>query len=149
MVGMLYHLGRVEARRRAPHVLERFALTDAGDRRASTYSGGMRRRLDLAATLVGQPRVVFLDEPTTGLDPRSRAELWATVRELRAGGTTILLTTRARQARVARRPARRVRAVRGVAVPRSAVAGLRYAWVCQPSRAVARTSSRHCPVAPT
>jgi ABC-2 type transport system ATP-binding protein len=93
MVGMLYHLGRAEARRRADEVLERFSLAEAGDRRASTYSGGMRRRLDLAATLVGRPRVVFLDEPTTGLDPRSRAELWKMVRELRFGGTTILLTT--------------------------------------------------------
>ncbi len=93
MVGLLYHLGRAEAARRATEVLERFGLADAADRRASTYSGGMRRRLDLAATLVGRPRVVFLDEPTTGLDPRSRAELWAMVRELRAEGTTILLTT--------------------------------------------------------
>jgi daunorubicin resistance ABC transporter ATP-binding subunit len=93
MVAMLYHLGRAEALRRAAEVLERFGLADAGDRRASTYSGGMRRRLDLAATLVGRPRVVFLDEPTIGLDPRSRAELWAMVRELRSAGTTILLTT--------------------------------------------------------
>jgi ABC-2 type transport system ATP-binding protein len=93
MVGMLYHLGRAEARRRAVDVLGRFGLSEAGDRRASTYSGGMRRRLDLAATLVGRPRVVFLDEPTTGLDPRSRAELWSMVRELRSSGTTILLTT--------------------------------------------------------
>ena len=93
LVGMLYHLGRAEARRRAADVLERFGLADAADRRASTYSGGMRRRLDLAATLVGRPRVVFLDEPSTGLDPRSRAELWEMVRELRDEGTTILLTT--------------------------------------------------------
>jgi ABC-2 type transport system ATP-binding protein len=93
MVGKLYHLGRAEVRRRAAEVLERFGLTDAGDRRASTYSGGMRRRLDLAATLVGRPRVMFLDEPSTGLDPRSRAELWEMVRELRSEGTTILLTT--------------------------------------------------------
>jgi ABC-2 type transport system ATP-binding protein len=93
MVGMLYHLGRAEAARRAADVLERFGLADAADRRASTYSGGMRRRLDLAATLVGQPRVLFLDEPTTGLDPRSRLQLWDMVRELRSGGTTILLTT--------------------------------------------------------
>jgi daunorubicin resistance ABC transporter ATP-binding subunit len=92
-VGMLYHLGRAQTARRASEVLERFGLADAGDRRASTYSGGMRRRLDLAATLVGRPRVVFLDEPTTGLDPRSRAELWGMVRELRSEGTTILLTT--------------------------------------------------------
>jgi daunorubicin resistance ABC transporter ATP-binding subunit len=93
MVGRLYHLRRAEARRRAAEVLERFGLADAADRRAATYSGGMRRRLDLAATLVGRPRVVFLDEPTTGLDPRSRAELWAMVRELRSEGTTLLLTT--------------------------------------------------------
>ncbi len=93
MVGRLYHLGRAESARRAAEVLERFELTDAADRRISTYSGGMRRRLDLAATLVGRPRVLFLDEPTTGLDPRSRAQLWEMVRELRAEGTTILLTT--------------------------------------------------------
>jgi len=93
MVGMLYHLGRAESARRATDVLERFDLADAADRRTSTYSGGMRRRLDLAATLVGRPRVLFLDEPTTGLDPRSRAQLWEMVRELRSGGTTILLTT--------------------------------------------------------
>jgi ABC-2 type transport system ATP-binding protein len=93
MVGRLYHLRRAEARRRAAEVLERFGLAQAADRRASTYSGGMRRRLDLAATLVGRPRVLFLDEPTTGLDPRSRAELWELIGELRARGTTILLTT--------------------------------------------------------
>ena len=93
MVGMLYHLGRAESARRAREVLERFELTDAADRRTSTYSGGMRRRLDLAATLVGQPRVLFLDEPTTGLDPRGRAQLWDMIRELRREGTTILLTT--------------------------------------------------------
>jgi ABC-2 type transport system ATP-binding protein len=93
LVGRLYHLDRSEAARRASEVLERFGLSDAADRRTGTYSGGMRRRLDLAATLVGRPRVVFLDEPSTGLDPRSRAELWNMVRELRSGGTTILLTT--------------------------------------------------------
>ena len=93
LVGTLYHLGRAEGARRAAEVLERFGLSDAADRRASTYSGGMRRRLDLAATLVGRPRVVFLDEPTTGLDPRSRLDLWEMVRELRSEGTTILLTT--------------------------------------------------------
>jgi ABC-2 type transport system ATP-binding protein len=93
MVGRLYHVGRGEAARRAREVLDRFGLSDAADRRASTYSGGMRRRLDLAATLVGHPRVVFLDEPTTGLDPRSRTDLWEMVRELRSEGTTILLTT--------------------------------------------------------
>jgi daunorubicin resistance ABC transporter ATP-binding subunit len=93
MVGQLYHLSRAEAARRAAAVLERFALTGAADRRSATYSGGMRRRLDLAATLVGRPRVVFLDEPSTGLDPRSRAELWEAVRELRSEGTTVLLTT--------------------------------------------------------
>jgi ABC-2 type transport system ATP-binding protein len=93
MVGRLYHLGRAEAQRRAAEVLERLGLADAADRRASTYSGGMRRRLDLGATLVGRPRLIFLDEPTTGLDPRSRAELWQMIEELRAEGTTILLTT--------------------------------------------------------
>jgi oleandomycin transport system ATP-binding protein len=93
MVGRLYHLSGREAARRAADVLERFGLADAADRRTSTYSGGMRRRLDLAATLVGRPRVVFLDEPSTGLDPRSRAQLWDMVRELRDEGTTILLTT--------------------------------------------------------
>jgi ABC-2 type transport system ATP-binding protein len=93
MVGRLYHLGRAAAARRASDVLERFGLADAADRRAGHYSGGMRRRLDLAATLVGDPRVLFLDEPTTGLDPRSRTQLWEMVRELRSGGTTILLTT--------------------------------------------------------
>ncbi|MFD0657725.1 ABC transporter ATP-binding protein [Thermocatellispora tengchongensis] len=89
----LYHLGRREARRRAQELLERFDLTTAADRRAGAYSGGMRRRLDLAASMVGAPRILFLDEPTTGLDPRSRAELWAVIRELLASGTTILLTT--------------------------------------------------------
>ncbi len=93
MVGQLYHLGRRESVRRARDVLERFGLVDAADRKVATYSGGMRRRLDLGATLVGRPRVVFLDEPSTGLDPRSRTELWAMIRELRRKGTTILLTT--------------------------------------------------------
>jgi ABC-2 type transport system ATP-binding protein len=93
LVGRLYHLGRGEAHRRAAEVLERFGLTEAADRRCGTYSGGMRRRLDLAATLVGRPRVIFLDEPTAGLDPRSRSVLWTMVRELRAQGTTVLLTT--------------------------------------------------------
>jgi ABC-2 type transport system ATP-binding protein len=89
----LLHLGRRAGRRRAGELLERFELTDAGRRVASTYSGGMRRRLDLAMTLVGEPRIVFLDEPTTGLDPRSRRTMRKIVRELLAGGTTILLTT--------------------------------------------------------
>ncbi len=89
----LYHLGRREARRRAAELLERFDLAAAADRRAATYSGGMRRRLDLAASMVAAPRILFLDEPTTGLDPRSRAELWSVIRELLAAGTTILLTT--------------------------------------------------------
>ncbi len=93
MIGRLYHLGRAETRARATDVLERFGLTDAGNRRAGTYSGGMRRRLDLAATLVGRPRIVLLDEPSAGLDPRSRVLLWDMVRELRGEGTTILLTT--------------------------------------------------------
>jgi ABC-2 type transport system ATP-binding protein len=93
MVGRLYRLPVAEARRRADEILERFDLTDAADRRVTTYSGGMRRRLDLAASLTGRPPVLLLDEPTTGLDPRSRQELWAIVDELRRGGTTILLTT--------------------------------------------------------
>ncbi|CAH1199163.1 ATP-binding cassette domain-containing protein [Paenibacillus sp. JJ-223] len=77
----------------ADHMLKRFSLTDAADRRASTYSGGMRRRLDIALSLVGSPRVIFLDEPTTGLDPESRIEVWKIIKELADGGTTILLTT--------------------------------------------------------
>ncbi|MER6171046.1 ATP-binding cassette domain-containing protein [Streptosporangium sp. NPDC001681] len=89
----LHHLGRREARRRAAELLERFDLGAAANRRVSTYSGGMRRRLDLAASMVAVPRILFLDEPTTGLDPRSRAELWSVIRELLASGTTILLTT--------------------------------------------------------
>ncbi len=93
MIARLYRLSGVEAARRAREVLERFGLLDAADRRVSTYSGGMRRRLDLAAGLIGRPPVVLLDEPTTGLDPRSRQELWNTVDELRKEGTTVLLTT--------------------------------------------------------
>ena len=93
MVGRLYRLSAAEARSRANDVLERFGLTDAADRRVATYSGGMRRRLDLGASLTGRPPVILLDEPTTGLDPRTRQELWATVDELRRDGTTVLLTT--------------------------------------------------------
>jgi ABC-2 type transport system ATP-binding protein len=93
MVGQLYHLDGAEARRRATQVLERFELADAADRPARTYSGGMRRRLDLGASLVGRPNVLFLDEPTTGLDPRSRLALWDVIRELVTDGTTLLLTT--------------------------------------------------------
>jgi ABC-2 type transport system ATP-binding protein len=89
----LHHLGRAEGRRRADGLLERFDLVDAATRPLSTYSGGMRRRLDLAMTLVGDPRVIFLDEPTAGLDPRSRQLMWEIVRELVAGGVTIFLTT--------------------------------------------------------
>ena len=89
----LYRLGRRPGRARAAELLARFGLTDVADKPLATYSGGMRRRLDLAMTLVGDPRVIFLDEPTTGLDPRSRRELWAIVRELVADGVTILLTT--------------------------------------------------------
>ena len=93
MVGELYGLSRSESRRRAHDVLERFNLLDAADRRTGGYSGGMRRRLDLAASLVGEPKVLFLDEPTTGIDPGSRLDIWRLVRELVAAGTTILLTT--------------------------------------------------------
>jgi daunorubicin resistance ABC transporter ATP-binding subunit len=93
MVGRLYRLPRAEARRRARDVLERFDLAEAANRRVGTYSGGMRRRLDLAASLTGRPPVLLLDEPTTGLDPRSRQELWAILDELRDAGTTVLLTT--------------------------------------------------------
>jgi ABC-2 type transport system ATP-binding protein len=93
MIGRLYHLPRRVARERAAELLERLALTDAGERLVRDYSGGMRRRLDLAASLVASPPVLFLDEPTTGLDPESRNELWALLRELVDGGTTMLLTT--------------------------------------------------------
>ncbi len=93
IVGRLYGLSRRIARRRAGEVLERLSLTDAGDRQVGTYSGGMRRRLDLGASLVGRPRVLLLDEPTTGLDPRTRLELWDFLRDLVDGGTTVLLTT--------------------------------------------------------
>jgi daunorubicin resistance ABC transporter ATP-binding subunit len=93
MVGRLYRLSRPEARTRAAEVLERFGLADVADRRVSTYSGGMRRRLDLGASLTGRPPVLLLDEPTTGLDPRTRQELWTTVDELRRDGATVLLTT--------------------------------------------------------
>jgi ABC-2 type transport system ATP-binding protein len=93
MVGRLYHLGRSQSKQRATDLLERFELDEAGDRMAKTYSGGMRRRLDLAAALVADPPVIFLDEPTTGLDPRSRANLWETIENMVSGGTTVLLTT--------------------------------------------------------
>ena len=93
MIGRLYRLGRRQARRRAAELLERFDLVDAGNRPVKTYSGGMRRRLDLAGALVAEPPVLFLDEPTTGLDPRSRIELWAVIRELVERGATLLLTT--------------------------------------------------------
>jgi ABC-2 type transport system ATP-binding protein len=93
MIGRLGRLGRSEAERRAGGLLERFDLADAADRRAGTYSGGMRRRLDLAASMIGEPEVLFLDEPTTGLDPRSRLGMWEQISELVRGGTTVLLTT--------------------------------------------------------
>ncbi|HEX6311866.1 MAG TPA: ATP-binding cassette domain-containing protein [Acidimicrobiia bacterium] len=93
MIGRLYRLGRRRARDRARELLERFGLADAADRPVKTYSGGMRRRLDLAGALVAEPRVLFLDEPTTGLDPRSRTELWGVIRELVGRGATLLLTT--------------------------------------------------------
>ncbi|HEY0718378.1 MAG TPA: ATP-binding cassette domain-containing protein, partial [Streptosporangiaceae bacterium] len=93
IIGRLYHLGRATAKVRAAELLEQFGLTEAADRPAKTFSGGMQRRLDLAASLVGQPQVLFLDEPTTGLDPRSRLGMWDVIRSLVAGGTTLLLTT--------------------------------------------------------
>ncbi|NYF57358.1 ATP-binding cassette domain-containing protein [Micromonospora purpureochromogenes] len=93
LIGRLLGLGRAQARARAAELLADFQLTDAAGRAAKTYSGGMRRRLDLAASLVGRPQVLFLDEPTTGLDPRSRNELWDIVRTLVADGVTVLLTT--------------------------------------------------------
>ena len=93
MVGRLYRLAQARARERARELLERFELTDAADRPAKTYSGGMRRRLDLAGALVAEPPVLFLDEPTTGLDPRSRLEMWEVIGELVRDGTTLLLTT--------------------------------------------------------
>ena len=93
MFGQLFRLSRREASRRAGELLERFDLADAGDRVARTYSGGMRRRLDLASSLLTRPRVLFLDEPTTGLDPRSRNQIWDIIRELVREGTTLLLTT--------------------------------------------------------
>ncbi|NYI96861.1 ABC-2 type transport system ATP-binding protein [Streptomonospora nanhaiensis] len=93
MMARLHHLDRGEARRRTAHLLDQFDLVEAGGKPASTYSGGMRRRLDLAMSLVGSPRVIFLDEPTTGLDPRSRRNMWQIVRDLVANGVTIFLTT--------------------------------------------------------
>ncbi|MHB1391349.1 MAG: ATP-binding cassette domain-containing protein [Thermoleophilia bacterium] len=93
MVGRLYHLGRSESRRRAGEILERLELMDAADRRSKTYSGGMRRRLDLGASFITAPRVLFLDEPTSGLDPYARVELWQIIRELVREGTTLMLTT--------------------------------------------------------
>ena len=89
----LHHLGRAEGRRRAAGLLDQFDLAGAASKTAQTYSGGMKRRLDLAMTLIGDPRVIFLDEPTTGLDPRSRRMMWQTIRDLVAGGVTIFLTT--------------------------------------------------------
>jgi oleandomycin transport system ATP-binding protein len=93
MIGRLLGLGRSQAKAKAAELLARFDLTDAAKRATKGYSGGMRRRLDLAASLVGDPRVIFLDEPTTGLDPRARNQVWDTIRGLTAGGVTVLLTT--------------------------------------------------------
>lgn len=93
LVGKLYHLERSTIKKRTNELLGSFGLTDAADRPAKTYSGGMRRRLDLAASIVGQPDILFLDEPTTGLDPQSRQDLWKTIKDLVAKGVTVLLTT--------------------------------------------------------
>lgn len=93
MVGRLYHLPKTMVKKRANEILERLSLTEAANRRVKTYSGGMRRRLDLGASLLGHAKLVILDEPTTGLDPRTRNELWALIREIQKEGATILLTT--------------------------------------------------------
>jgi len=93
LIGRLLGQSRAAARRRADELLEQFELADAGGRATKTYSGGMRRRLDLAASLVGRPRVLYLDEPTTGLDPRARGDLWGVIRDLTGDGVTVLLTT--------------------------------------------------------
>src|SRR5262252_2753378 len=93
MFGRLYQMPSADARRRADELLGQFDLSDAADRTAKTYSGGMRRRLDLASALIGNPRLLFLDEPTTGLDPRSRIGMWDVIRDLVRQGTTLLLTT--------------------------------------------------------
>jgi len=93
MIGRLYHLGREPSRKRARELLDRFDLTEAADRPVKTYSGGMRRRLDLAGAIVAEPQVLFLDEPTTGLDPRGRTEMWGVIQDLVGKGTTLLLTT--------------------------------------------------------
>lgn len=93
MFGRLYHLSSKAAKKRAEELLEQFSLTDAAKRSIRTYSGGMRRRLDLAASLIVNPKILFLDEPTTGLDPRGRQEMWEVIRKLVRGGTTLLLTT--------------------------------------------------------
>ncbi|MFG1790010.1 ATP-binding cassette domain-containing protein [Nocardia sp. NPDC049149] len=93
MMATLHHLGRAERKRRVARLIEQFDLVEAAQKPASTYSGGMRRRLDIAMGLMGDPQVLFLDEPTTGLDPRSRRAVWRLVRELVAGGTTVFLTT--------------------------------------------------------
>jgi ABC-2 type transport system ATP-binding protein len=93
LMAELHHLSRQEGRARAADLLKRFDLVEAGSKILSTYSGGMRRRLDLAMTLIGDPRIIFLDEPTTGLDPRSRHTMWQIIRDLAAGGVTIFLTT--------------------------------------------------------
>lgn len=93
MIGRLYHLPKAETKKRAVEILERLSLSEAANRRVKTYSGGMRRRLDLGASLIGRAKLILLDEPTTGLDPRTRNELWALIREIVASGSTILLTT--------------------------------------------------------
>ncbi len=93
MVGSLYHLPKAQVKKRTNEILEQFGLTEAANRTVKTYSGGMRRRLDLGASLIAHPKVLFLDEPTTGLDPRTRLDLWATIRQLVKEGTSILLTT--------------------------------------------------------
>src|SRR5699024_2832771 len=93
LIGRLLDLHKAEARGRADELLDQFSLDDAGDRKVSTYSGGMRRRIDLATSMIGRPRVIYLDEPTTGLDPGKREEMWRTIRSMTDDGGTVLLTT--------------------------------------------------------
>jgi ABC-2 type transport system ATP-binding protein len=148
MMGRLAGLPRTAAHARAAQLLERFDLTAAGRRRVSTYSGGMRRRLDLAASLVGRPAVLFLDEPTTGLDPRSRAALWEVIEELVADGVTVFLTTQYLEeadrlaGRIAVIDAGRIVAEGSAAELKRRVAGARLDLVCADACAYGELAGR-------